>query len=117
MLQLEKPDSIGNSNHPVLGELGPAVRALVSITGVKLRAACPVAGETSLCLIINRAMRSSSLRVCDFCGSSGKIPVYCRKAALYVNAGTLTSVQGAQGLGREGPRCGLVAFELRGSSV
>lgn len=103
MLQLEKPDSIGNSNHPVLGELGPAVRALVSITGVKLRAVCPMAGETSLCLIINRAMRSSSLRVCDFCDSSGKIPVYCPKAALYVNAGTPTSVRGLRAWAGKGP--------------
>lgn len=48
MLQLDNPGSTGNSNYPVLGELGPAARVLVSITGVKHKGACPVAGDMSL---------------------------------------------------------------------
>lgn len=117
MLQLENPGSTGNSNRPVLGELGPAARALMSITGVKLKRGCPVAGEVRFCLIINGAMRSSSLRVCDFSDPLSKKTVYHTKAAIYVNTGTPTSVQLAQRMGREGPRCGLVAFELKGSRV
>lgn len=72
MLQLENLGSVGISNHPVLGELGLAMRALVSTTGVECKGACPVAGEMSLCLIMNRAMSRCSLRACDFCDLSKK---------------------------------------------
>lgn len=82
MLHLENPGSTGNSNHPVLGELGPVARAVVSITGIKLEDAYPVVGEMSLCLITQRAVRSNSLRVCDFCGPLSKKPIYHPKAVL-----------------------------------
>lgn len=82
MLYLGNPGSSGNSNYPVLEELGPAANALVISTGIKLKDACPVAGEMSLCLIICRTMRSNSLRVCDFCDSLSKKTNYLPKAAL-----------------------------------
>lgn len=83
MLQLGNPGSSGNSNHPVLGELGQAAKALMSTTGVKLKDEAPVAGEMSLCLIIQRTMGINSQRICDFCDSlSKKTLTYHPKAVL-----------------------------------
>lgn len=100
---LENLGSTGSSSHPVLGELGLAAKALVVITGLKLKGACHVAGEPSICLIKNRAMRSSSLRVSDFSDPlRKKKKVYNPKAALDANTATpnFCAAGSADGLGR-----------------
>lgn len=115
---LENLGSTGSSSHPVLGELGLAAKALVVITGLKLKGACHVAGEPSICLIKNRAMRSSSLRVSDFSDPLRKKKRFIiQKLPLMPTLPPPTSVQLAQQMDWEGPRCGLEADELKGSRV
>lgn len=91
---------IGNSSHPIW-ENWDTGSALVSITGVKIKGVCCGAGERELCLIINKAIRCSSLRVLFLCSSEQKIGKFFRSYQCW----PLASVQGAQSIDREGPRC------------
>lgn len=85
----------------------------MSITGVKIRGACCGAGERKLCLIINRAIRCSSLRVLFLCSSEQKNQSVLQKLSMLASGFCAGGSEHRQGRAQ---MC-LVTFEFRGSSI